>query len=59
MLVESYYNLTLLPVPKKDEKSKKHFDITSRFNQLDRPENNFTKQTYISNNSKYKNYAVA
>ena len=59
VFVESDYNLTLLPVPKKDKKPKEVFDITAKLNQLDGPENKFTKQTYMSNNTEYKNYAVA
>jgi len=51
--------LTLLPVPKNDEKSKDITDITANFEQLGRPENKFTKQPYAPNNTEYNNRAAA
>jgi len=51
--------LTLLPVPKNDEKSKDVTDITANFEQLGGPVNKFTKQPYAPNNAEYNNRAAA
>lgn len=59
LVSESDGYLSILPVPKSDEKIDNMVDITTNFNQSDGPKNKSTKQTYMSNNTEKNNYAAA
>jgi len=59
LLTDTDGYLSLLPVPKSDEKSENVIDITAKFDQLGGPDNVVTNQTHTPNNAEDTKHAAA